>query len=51
MPYNYIFMKEIRETMDIKLYNNIVIIDEAHNVTNNCEEAIRLKLILKTLKK
>ena len=44
MPYNYIFMKEIRETMDIKLYNHIVIIDEAHNVTNNCEEAMSVEV-------
>ena len=39
MPYNYIFQKEIRETMNIDLRNNILIIDEAHNVTKNCEEA------------
>ena len=39
MPYNYIFQKEIRETMNIDLTNNILIIDEAHNVTQNCEEA------------
>lgn len=39
MPYNYIFLKEIRDTMEIKLQNNIIIIDEAHNVTKNCEEA------------
>ena len=39
MPYNYIFQKEIRNTMDINLNNNVLIIDEAHNVTYNCEEA------------
>ena len=37
MPYNYIFNKEIRNTLDIKLENNILIIDEAHNISNACE--------------
>ena len=47
MPYNYIFQKEIRETMDIHLNNNILIIDEAHNVTQNCEEAQSVEVTFK----
>ena len=49
VPYNYIFLKEIRESMDIKLKNTILVIDEAHNVINNCEEARSLELNIKDL--
>ena len=44
MPYNYIFQKEIRDTLEIHLNNNILIIDEAHNVTNICEEAKSIEI-------
>ena len=47
MPYNYIFLKEIRDSMDIKLKNTILVIDEAHNVINNCEEAMSLEVNIK----
>ena len=49
VPYNYIFLKEIRESMDIKLKNTILVIDEAHNVINNCEEARSLEINIKDL--
>ena len=47
MPYNYIFLKEIRESMDINLRHTILVIDEAHNVINNCEEAESLEVTIK----
>ena len=47
MPYNYIFLKEIRESMDINLRHTILVIDEAHNVINNCEEAESLEVTTK----
>ena len=47
MPYNYIFLKEIRESMDIDLKKSILVIDEAHNVVNNCEEAQTLEITIK----
>ena len=47
IPYNYIFLKEIRENMDIDLMKAILIIDEAHNVTTNCEEAKSLEINIK----
>ena len=47
MPYNYIFLKEIRESMDIDLKKSILVIDEAHNVVNNCEEAQSLEITIK----
>ena len=49
VPYNYIFIKEIRESMDIELKNTILVIDEAHNVINNCEEARSLEINIKDL--
>ena len=47
MPYNYIFLKEIRESMDVDLKKSILVIDEAHNVVNNCEEAQSLEVNIK----
>ena len=49
IPYNYIFIKEIRETLGLDITNNILIIDEAHNVSQNCEEAKSVELIYKDL--
>ena len=39
MPYNYIFDEDIRNIMEIDLENNIIIIDEAHNVRKVCEDS------------
>ena len=47
MPYNYIFIKEIRESMDINLKDAILVIDEAHNVVSNCEDAQSLQVNIK----
>ena len=47
MPYNYIFLKEIRESMDIDLKKSILVLDEAHNVINNCEDAQSLEVNIK----
>ena len=49
MPYNYIFQNEIRKTMEIKLNHNILIIDEAHNVRQNCEDAKSIEVNFKDL--
>ena len=38
LPYNYIFDSEIRKKFNIYLNNNILIIDEAHNICNICED-------------
>ena len=47
MPYNYIFLKEIRESLYINLKDSILVIDEAHNVISNCEDAQSLELTIK----
>ena len=39
MPYNYIFDEDIRNIMEIDVENNIIIIDEAHNVRKVCEDS------------
>ncbi|RKO89259.1 hypothetical protein BDK51DRAFT_31497, partial [Blyttiomyces helicus] len=38
-PYNYIVDPMIREASEIKLEGNVVIIDEAHNIEDACNEA------------
>ncbi|KYQ49788.1 Fanconi anemia group J protein like protein [Trachymyrmex zeteki] len=43
-PYNYIVYPEIRESMQINLRGNIVILDEAHNIENICREAATVNL-------
>ncbi|XP_075983446.1 Fanconi anemia group J protein homolog isoform X2 [Anticarsia gemmatalis] len=38
-PYNYLLDPSIRSSMQINLKDNIVVIDEAHNVENVCRDA------------
>ena len=38
MPYNYIIDEKIRENFDINFKNSIIIFDEAHNITQCCED-------------
>ena len=39
MPYNYIFDEDINDIMGIDIKNNIIIIDEAHNIRQVCEDS------------
>ena len=39
MPYNYIFDEDINNILEIDIENNIIIIDEAHNVRKVCEDS------------
>ncbi|XP_011863611.1 PREDICTED: Fanconi anemia group J protein homolog isoform X2 [Vollenhovia emeryi] len=43
-PYNYVLDPDIRESMQISLRDNIVILDEAHNVEDMCREAASVNL-------
>ncbi|XP_055305826.1 regulator of telomere elongation helicase 1 homolog isoform X2 [Sitodiplosis mosellana] len=39
MPYNYLFVPKLRDTMEIDMKNAVVIIDEAHNIPDVCLNA------------
>ena len=39
MPYNYIFDEDINNILGIDIENNILIIDEAHNLRQVCEDS------------
>ena len=38
LPYNYIFDENISSVMDFDLKNNILVVDEGHNLESVCEE-------------
>ncbi|XP_014223944.1 regulator of telomere elongation helicase 1 homolog [Trichogramma pretiosum] len=44
MPYNYILDPKTRKTQGIDLNNNVILLDEAHNVEKMCEEAASLQI-------
>lgn len=44
MPYNYILDPKSRKANGVDLTNNIVILDEAHNVEKMCEESASLQI-------
>ncbi|CAB3252066.1 unnamed protein product [Arctia plantaginis] len=44
MPYNYILDPKSRRANGVELMNNIVILDEAHNVEKMCEESASLQI-------
>ena len=44
MPYNYIFDEYINDIMGIDVENNIIIIDEAHNIRQVCEESKSIEI-------
>ncbi|TGZ47264.1 Fanconi anemia group J protein homolog isoform X2 [Temnothorax longispinosus] len=43
-PYNYILDPDIRESMQINLKGDIVILDEAHNIEDMCRDAASVNL-------
>lgn len=43
LPYNYIFESKFKKALDIKLEGSIVLIDEAHNMEQVCENAKTLE--------
>ena len=44
MPYNYIFDEDINKIMEISITNDIIIIDEAHNIRRVCEESKSIEI-------
>ena len=51
LPYNYILNPKMRDAMGINLANNIVIIDEAHNIVSSCEEAMSFEISTQDLRR
>ena len=44
MPYNYIFDEDISKIMEINITNDIIIIDEAHNIRRVCEDSKSIEI-------
>ena len=44
MPYNYIFDEDINNIMEINVTNDIIIIDEAHNIRKVCEDSKSIEI-------
>ena len=45
-PYNYLLNPSIRASMDIKLNEAIIVLDEAHNIEDVCRDASSMELTL-----
>jgi Rad3-related DNA helicase len=44
MPYNFLVDKKIRDSFQLSLQDKIIIIDEAHNITNAAENAMEFEV-------
>lgn len=44
MPYNYILDPKTRKAQGLELQDNILLLDEAHNVEKTCEESSSLQV-------
>ena len=51
MPYNYILSSQLRKNMQINLQDAIVIIDEAHNISQAAEQALSFEISTENLKR
>jgi len=40
LPYNYIFDPAIKKRMNIQMKNSILIVDEAHNIQEVCNDSV-----------
>ncbi|GJQ84726.1 hypothetical protein Trydic_g21131 [Trypoxylus dichotomus] len=44
MPYNYLLDPKAKRALGIELYDNIIILDEAHNVEKMCEDSASIQI-------
>ena len=51
MPYNYLIDEKIRENFEINFENSIIIFDEAHNITQSCEDVSSFSIDCTNLEK
>lgn len=49
LPYNYIISESIRKRMSVELTDNIIIFDEAHNIGQAAEDALKIEISTKEL--
>ena len=49
LPYSYVLDKDLREQIDLKLENAIIIFDEGHNIEQQCEELLAFELNINDL--
>ena len=49
IPYNYVLSSSIRKSINLRLRNNIIIFDEAHNIEHDAEEAASVTITMKEL--
>jgi Rad3-related DNA helicase len=49
LPYNYVLYSSIRKSINLRLRNNIIIFDEAHNIEHDAEEAASITIPMKEL--
>ena len=47
MPYNYILSPVIRSKFGINIENNILLIDEAHNISKSLEDSFKFDISTK----
>ena len=51
MPYNYLIEEKIRENFEISFKNAVIIFDEAHNITQSCEDVASFSIETSNLEK
>ena len=51
MPYNYLLTSNIRQQIGLNLKDSIIIIDEAHNISQSAEDVSEFEMKESDLKK
>ena len=49
MPYDFLFDKDVKEMLEYDINNNILIIDESHNLTKICQDVQSISITTKDL--
>ncbi|XP_975038.1 regulator of telomere elongation helicase 1 homolog [Tribolium castaneum] len=44
MPYNYLLDPRTSKNMDVEIFGNIIIFDEAHNIEKICEDSVSVQI-------
>ena len=49
MPYDFLFDKDVKEMLEYDINNNILIIDESHNLAKICQDVQSISITTKDL--